>query len=74
MRNAEKNIPRAIHSSMFVVVVSGNSLSLFEDVAKSIQILFMLANVSYFVVLDKVSAPYLPRASWLIIFSSLSSV
>ncbi|KAH7889240.1 amino acid permease-domain-containing protein [Phlebopus sp. FC_14] len=36
MHNAEKNIPRAIHSSMAIVIV-----------------LFILANVSYFVVLDK---------------------
>ncbi|KAI5123359.1 hypothetical protein M0805_001780 [Coniferiporia weirii] len=36
MRNPDKNIPRAIHSSMVIVII-----------------LFMLANVSYFVVLDK---------------------
>ncbi|KAK7054825.1 hypothetical protein VNI00_003288 [Paramarasmius palmivorus] len=36
MKNAEKNIPRAIHSSMAVVTF-----------------LFFLANISYFVVLDK---------------------
>ncbi|KAH8116943.1 L-methionine transporter [Phellopilus nigrolimitatus] len=36
MRNPDKNIPRAIHSSMVIVVL-----------------LFMLVNVSYFVVLDK---------------------
>ncbi|TFY62900.1 hypothetical protein EVG20_g6536 [Dentipellis fragilis] len=36
MKHPEKNIPRAIHSSMLVVTI-----------------LFLLANVSYFVVLDK---------------------
>jgi len=36
MQRPEKNIPRAIHSSMFVVTL-----------------LFLMANVSYFVVLDK---------------------
>ncbi|KAI3610438.1 L-methionine transporter [Moniliophthora roreri] len=36
MKNAEKNIPRAIHSSMALVTL-----------------LFILANISYFVVLDK---------------------
>ncbi|KAF7304904.1 L-methionine transporter [Mycena kentingensis (nom. inval.)] len=36
IKNPEKNIPRAIHSSMFIVTL-----------------LFLLANVSYFVVLDK---------------------
>ncbi|KAJ3516619.1 hypothetical protein NLJ89_g1010 [Agrocybe chaxingu] len=36
MSQPEKNIPRAIHSSMFIVTL-----------------LFMLANISYFVVLDK---------------------
>ncbi|KAI0818760.1 amino acid permease-domain-containing protein [Irpex lacteus] len=37
MKNATKNIPRAIHSSMAIVTT-----------------LFLLANISYFVVLDKV--------------------
>jgi len=36
MQNPEKNMPRAIHTSMFVVTL-----------------LFLMANVSYFVVLDK---------------------
>ncbi|EPT06173.1 hypothetical protein FOMPIDRAFT_124911 [Fomitopsis schrenkii] len=36
MKNAEKNIPRAIHSSMIIVTL-----------------LFLLANLAYFVVLDK---------------------
>ncbi|KAK1236538.1 hypothetical protein PQX77_000231 [Marasmius sp. AFHP31] len=39
IKNAEKNIPRAIHSSMAVVTVG--------------TLLFLLANISYFVVLDK---------------------
>ncbi|KZT09448.1 amino acid transporter [Laetiporus sulphureus 93-53] len=38
MKNAQKNIPRAIHSSMAIVMV-----------------LFMLANLAYFTVLDKVT-------------------
>ncbi|KDQ60787.1 hypothetical protein JAAARDRAFT_31763 [Jaapia argillacea MUCL 33604] len=36
MKNPEKNIPRAIHSSMIIVII-----------------LFLLANIAYFVVLDK---------------------
>ncbi|KLO13529.1 L-methionine transporter [Schizopora paradoxa] len=36
MRNPEKNIPRAIHTSMIIVVL-----------------LFMITNISYFIVLDK---------------------
>ncbi len=55
MRNPEKNIPRAIHTSMVVVVVR-----MFPFVENIIiltlgQLLFMLTNISYFVVLDKVS-------------------
>ncbi|KAG1756731.1 amino acid permease-domain-containing protein [Suillus paluster] len=38
MKNAGRNIPRAIHASMVIVMI-----------------LFLLANVSYFVVLDKVT-------------------
>lgn len=57
MKNATKNIPRAIHSSMAIVTVhdiySSNMRFTHTD-PPSVKTLFLLANISYFVVLDKV--------------------
>lgn len=55
MKNPTRDIPRAIHASMVVVLVSNRSaISGYTDI-DPFQILFLLANVSYFVVLDKVT-------------------
>lgn len=50
IKHPDKNIPRAIHSSMAIVII-----------------LFLLANVSYFVVLDQVLAKSFSLAKTLLI-------
>ena len=56
MKNATKNIPRAIHASMGIVTVSQTDLLLMKARNTSVgQTLFVLANIAYFVVLDKVN-------------------
>jgi len=52
MKNPEKNIPRAIHLSMFIVIVSV-LVSHKNRLLRIVKTLFSLANLSYFVVLDK---------------------
>jgi amino acid transporter len=50
----EKNIPRAIHSSMALVTVRHFMSAICCSAHIRLQLLFLCANVSYFVVLDKV--------------------
>ena len=56
MKSPEKNIPRAIHASMAIVSVSGSLHACWYGLTctSSWQVLFLLANLAYFVVLDKV--------------------
>jgi hypothetical protein len=55
MKNATKNIPRAIHASMSIVIVSPTGMRHCAMLLMIVwQTLFVLANVAYFVVLDKV--------------------
>ena len=53
MKNPARDIPRAIHGSMAVVLVSNRNAVLEYMNIDDFQVLFLLANVSYFVVLDK---------------------
>jgi hypothetical protein len=57
MENPGRNIPRAIHWSMVIVTVRHVLYSCNNGTGRpdaSAQVLFLLANLSYFVVLDKV--------------------
>ena len=59
IKNAHRNIPRAIHSSMAVVTVSILTFQLSLPLLILCQLLFLLANLSYFVVLDQVDYSHL---------------
>jgi amino acid transporter len=53
MKNPGASLPRAIHSSMVVVLVSLSSFTSSHHAELPLQLLFLSANVSYLVVLDK---------------------
>lgn len=59
MKNPDKNIPRAIHSSMAIVVVRYLESRYQSSYWFRVQVLFLLANVSYFIVLDQVAKIWL---------------
>ncbi|KAG8855164.1 hypothetical protein FRB96_007202 [Tulasnella sp. 330] len=61
MKDAQRNLPRVIHASMGIVVVRGilnvkvKSSSNIVDNSTNEKVLFLCANVSYFIVLDKLT-------------------
>ena len=59
MKNVDKNLPRVIHSSMGITTVRLSLPLESKGVDCGSKFLFLLANVSYFLVLDKVSTGFI---------------
>lgn len=74
MKNPEKNIPRAIHTSMAIVIVCLPRFPLRSDFNARLKTLFLCANLSYFVLLDPVSESKIIAVPLLILVRGESTV